>query len=523
LKAFGGAGKKAVFCLKFGLRDGPWKTFFEGNFQGHGMEILMNPGQAMLVAIYDKEGDEIAGVLLQAFSVFSAVGEAETFIESLQREAVALLRHDGKHTVQFLAFASKPAYAKASEDAVISTAETVLAEANESAGKMEKVAASFDLHLTPLSKSSSAVKQAFFSQPFAVPMLAREAKRIEVEQQEAGIQGGAEGSAVVLGTGKTGKQAREPLALFQRTLVSDGTAVQRAGFARIIVESYLLGNTPAVVFDEAGAFSGLKYPTKMISELQANGIKTEPIGFPTRDFEAGKSIKANLNVISAAGFLELFGCVDKEPEKILSEALKKGSVESPSQLIDSIESTGTNENTNPFIKRRLQRIVKLSEVIYPELFGGANNIEEIVQSWFKKIGKASIINVGKTDPRALTFFLDSLAQEIVVFFSKQGETQKAKLLVAIPQIEKVFSIKDSLVLNDLIKMLTEMKRFGISFIIGTDKKGDLSKELLQLAETKVSIIKENDAAIDFPNTKSYRVLLRPSLSEQQAAQGPVKG
>ncbi|MFA4856031.1 MAG: hypothetical protein WC634_05630 [archaeon] len=499
--------------MKFGLRDGPWKTLFEGSFQGHEMEILMNPEQAMLLAIYDKEGEETAGVLLQVFSVFSAVGETETFIESLQREAVALSRHDGKHTAQFLAVASKPAYSKAEEEKIASSVDTLLAEAKEAGEKTETIAKSFDLQLTPIAKSSSAVRQAFFSQPFAIPMLAREAKRIEMEQEETMIQTGTKGAAVILGTNKAGKQVREPLELFQRTIVSDGTMEQRADFVRIIVESYLLGNTPAVVFDEEGYFSGLKYPTKKISELQAYGIKTEPMGFPVKEFEAGKSVKVNMNAISPAGFLELFGCGDEEAEKMLSQALKKGRVETPEQLIDRIESLEASDAQNPFVKKRLQRIVKLAETIYPELFGGPNNMEEIVQSWFKKIGKASIISVDKTDPRSLTFILDSLTEEAVSFFSRQDETQNAKLLIAIPRIEKVFAIKDSLILKDLIKMLTEMKRFGISFIIGADKRNDISKEIIQIAETKVSIIKENDAAIDFPETKNYRVLLRPSLSQ----------
>lgn len=515
--------KKTVFCLKFGLRDGPWKTLFEGRFQSHEMEILMNPGQLMLVAVYDREGEETEGVLLQAFSVFSAVGETQTFIESLQREAVAFSRHDGKRTVQFLAIASKPAYAKAEEEKVVSSADALLAEAGESGAKVEKVAKSFDLHLTPLSKSSSAVRQAFFSQPFTIPLLAKESRRIEVEQEETAIQAGEEGIAVMLGTNKAGKPVREPLALFCRTIVSDGTASQRLGFARIIVESYLLGNKPAIIFDEGRSFSGLKYPTKNIPGLETYGIKIEPIGFPTKEFEAGKNIKANMNAISPAGFLELFGCVDEEAEKMLSNALKKSRVNSQEELIGQIEAMETGETENPFIKKRLQRIVKLSDVIYPELFGGENKIEEIVQSWFKKIGKASIVSVDKTDPRSLTFLLDSMAEEIVGFFGKQGETQATRLIIAIPKIEKIFTIKDNLALKDFIKMLAEMKRFGISFIIGVDKINDLSKEILQIAETKVSIIKENDAAIDFPDAKNYRVLLRPSISEQPHPAGESNG
>ena len=162
-------------------------------------------------------------------------------------------------------------------------------------------------------------------------------------------------------------------------------------------------------------------------------------------------------------------------------------------------------------------MLKLVAVLYPQMFDGNNNIEEIVQRQFKKIGRASIVSMGKIDTRALTFLLESLSTEIIDFFSKKGEAKTTRLLVAIPRIEKIFMIKENLALKEFIKMLTEMKRFGINFIIGTDRRNDLSKELLQLCETKTSIIKENDAAIDFPNSKNYRILVRPSLSQKAQA------
>ena len=169
--------------MKFDLRNGPWKTLFEGNFQGHEVEILTNPGQVMLVCIYEKEGKETTGVVLQAFSIFSVVGEAETFVESLQREAIILSRHDGKQTIQFLALGSRPAYAKGKDKEVVKAVDNLLKEIANLGGRLKGLAKNFDLHLTPLEKCSNAVKQAFFSQPTIVPMLVH----FGVEAYEDGI------------------------------------------------------------------------------------------------------------------------------------------------------------------------------------------------------------------------------------------------------------------------------------------------------------------------------------------------
>jgi len=495
--------------MKFELRNGPWKTVFEGKFQEHEMEILMNPEQVMLVAIYEKEGPETVGVILQSFAVFSAVGEAETFIESLQKEAIILSRHDGKHTVQFLAIASQHVYVKAEEQKVLKAVDKLLEEVSGEGNKIESVAKSFELQLTPLGKCSSAIKQSFFSQPFVIPMLAKEAKRIEIEKEEAQVDSGAEGAAVILGISKTGKQIKEPLQMFQRTIVSDGTMQQREEFIRIIVESFLLANTPVLIFDENNSFSSLAHPAKNALELQTHGIQIDPMGFPTKEFKIAKSIKINVNNISTGGLMQLFGWGDEEAEKIVVEGLKKGKVKGLEGLSDNVESL---ESENPFLKKRIGRVLNLINGLYPQMFDGDNNIEEIVQRKFKNIGRASIVSMEKIDPRALTLLLESLSTELINFFSKKGEAKTTRLLVVIPRVERVFMIKENLALKEFIRMLTEMKRFGINFIIGTDKRSDLSKELLQLCETKASIIKENDAAIDFPNSKNYRILVRPSLS-----------
>ena len=92
------------------------------------MEILSNPDEIMLVFIYEKEGEEITGVVMQAFSVYSTVGEIGTFVESLQREAISLSRHDGKKTIQFLAMASKQGYNKAVDEEVAKGVDQLLEE-----------------------------------------------------------------------------------------------------------------------------------------------------------------------------------------------------------------------------------------------------------------------------------------------------------------------------------------------------------------------------------------------------------
>lgn len=498
--------------MEFGLRNGPWRTVFEGVFQKHEMQVLSNPDETMLVFIYEKEGQETTGLLMQAFSVYSVSGETEAFLERLQREAVTLSRHDGNRTSRFLAIASKPSYSRASSEEVAKGVDMLLEEVKQAGSKAVDVASSFELELTPLAKSGEAMKQAFFSQPIVLPMLARESKEKE-EEKGAEIRTGSTGAAAVLGITKEGKQVREPLEMFQRVIVSDGTEPQRNHFIQVLVESFLLANIPAVVFDEGNGFEGLSQPTKKAPELHDLGISADPIGFPTKDFYPGKSVKVNLNGISPAGFLNLFGCSSKEAEKILKEALEKGGVEGIDHLVRNIESITTE---NSFLKKRVERIAALAGEIYPGLFAGETDVDEMLKTWFEKIGRTSIVHTDDLDPRAFTLLLDSLSRELLEAVKKKGETGKPKLLVAIPSTDKLFSIRDNLVQVSLVSTLKEMKRFGAAFVVAAGKRSDLGREILQASETKIAVVKENDTAIDLPNSKNYRLATRPTLSQSKA-------
>lgn len=500
--------------MHFGLRQGPWRTVFEGTFEGHEMEIGVNPEQAMLVMLFEKDRSSISGVIMQSYYLFSAVGEAETFLESLQNEAVILSRHDGKQTLQFLAVPSRPVFSKPIEEEVAKNAEILLKQAAEAGTKTASIAKSFDLQLTPLAKCSSSVKQAFFSQPIVIPMLAKEGQAIEIEKEEAIVEtGSTEGAAVVLGMTKAGRHVKEPLQIFNRVLVTDGTLPQRVHAIQIIVESYLLANTSVVIFDGEKNFDGLAHPTSKKSELQGSGIGIEPIGFPTKEFIPGENVKINLNLMNPAGLLQFFGCEDKEMQKIFEAGLRKGSVESTQQLIENIESLDESAAENQFLKKRCERAAKLMDITYPELLDGGSNVEEIAKSWYSKIGRASIVNTGGLDARELTLLFYSLSKELAELCRQQPNTGKPKLMVCIPQVEKVFSVIDNIVLSDFIKVLAEMKRFGIGFVLGSEKVADLPKEVKTIIETRFGIIKENDVAIDMPNAKNYRLFLRPTLSQ----------
>ena len=503
--------------MRFAARDGPWKTILEGNFQGHEIEIATSPEAAMLVSIFEKKGEEITGMVLQAFSVFSAVGEAETFLESLQKEAIALSRHDGKRTIQFLALASSPAYSKASDEEPAKAIDALLKELEASSKKASSVAESFELQLTPLGKCSSAVKQAFFSQPAIIPLLVREREAISLEKEEAAVQSSETGHAVILGMTKDGKQVKEPLQLFQRAIVSDGTIEQRSSFVQIIIESYLLANIPAVVVEEGNMFSGMAHPTTKTAELQSQGLHIEAIGFPTKEFYPGKNLKVNINLVNSGGFLSLFGCNDKIVEKAMQKALEKGKVEKIHELISRIESMTQEEMENQYLKRRAERIVGLADMTYPEMFAGENNLDEMIKSWFGKIGKVSMVHTDGLDPRILTFLLDSLSQEIALKAASMGETGRPKALFAVSNAEKAFSIKSNPVQTNFVKTLAEMKRFNVAVTIATEKRNDLSKELMQIGETKISIIRENDVAVDLPNSKNYRLLPRPTISQSKTS------
>ncbi len=494
-----------VGCMQFRLRQGPWETVFKGIFQGHELEVLRNSEELLLSVIYEKEGNEVTGALLQAFAVFHAAGEVQGFVESLDSEAVALSRHDGKNTMHFVAVLSKPDYSKMQEEQASAAADELIEQVKQRAAMLLDIAKVYELQLTQLQFCPESVRQGFFSQPLIMPLFAR--LQGEAVEEKAVMPSGA--GTVVLGVTRGEKPVREPLQLFQRTIV-EGTAGQALHFVHLIVEAALLANTTAVIFDDAAHFRGLCNPNKSVAELQRYKVAIEPVGFPVKNFNAAEHLWVDLNSVSGKGMLQAFGCGSATTE-LVEKGLEKGGVKSIEGLIESIEAAGSDSPS--FEAEKAKRVTKLIDLQYPGLFNGGNQLQEVVKGWVRGIGRASIIATSALDGRALCLLVNGFLNELLAFSRKKSWGTEMNALFVLPNADRVFPRRQTELSKDSVKALQQLQSHGVGFAATVKKFIDLDPEVVKLADARAGIVKENDAAVQLRGKKNYRVLLRPGLSE----------
>jgi hypothetical protein len=492
--------------MELRLRSGPWTTVFHGTFLGHEMELLRNPEGVLLVAIFEKEAGITSGVLLQAFNVFNAIGEVQGFVENLSNEAIVLSRHDGKNSVHFLLAGSKPEYSRMQEEKLAATVDELMHQARQRSKMLSDISKAYELQLAPLQACDESIRQLFFSQPFIIPAFFKEEKKT-AEERAASVPSGA---SMLVGITKEGKQIKEPLHFFKTTVVEGSTEKERMHFIHLLIESALIGNVTAIVFDRRYYFSGLQKPNRNSALLQRFKVDIEPIGFPVKNFKAAQDLKANLASIDMAALLQSFGCSAVTCQLVQNAASGK-QIESQAQLIEAVNAT-SGEQTYLFEINRANRIIKLIDSIYPGLFNGSNDLQEIAKGW-THIGRASIVQTTELDKRAEAILVNGLLNELLAFFKQKGETKAMRCIVVLPEAEKIFPRNQSALSKNSLNALKQLPQFGVGFAVTAEKTLDLDNELLNLADAMVTIVKENDAAIQLKGQKGYRATLRPGLSE----------
>ncbi|MCX6799120.1 MAG: hypothetical protein NTW59_03430 [Candidatus Diapherotrites archaeon] len=498
--------------MRFGLRQGPWTAIFSGVFQGHETELLSNQDGFLLLLVYEKQAGQVSGVVLQAFAAFSAMGEVSAFVETMQREAIAFSRHDGRQTISFIAIPSKPAYSGPVEEEVAGAVDDLIVQLRQGIRVITDVARAYDLELLPLQQCSGEVKAAFFAQPLIVPLLSREKMGAETAAPVAAQAQPMGTGSVILGITREGKAVTEPFSLFRETVVSGGTTGERARLLHIIAEGSLLSNLPTIIFDHENRFFGLNQPNQNPSELHGYGVQAESIGFPLAVFTPHKEVKASLGAVDKRGMLQLLGCEQGGITELFAREIAESKPQSPDALAAALDARVSGDEAHQFALMRAGRVAKAIGLLYPDFFDGDNNMSEIAKKWFKAIGRASIINIVGLYGREKQLLLDSLVNELLEFFRPQGETTQLRAMIVLPWTEKIFPPKMNITQQHLLGALGEMRKFGVGFAAGCEKEVLLNEGVLALAGAKANIVGGNDASVQLRDKRAYRVLLRPGLS-----------
>ncbi|GAG28959.1 unnamed protein product, partial [marine sediment metagenome] len=244
--------------------------------------------------------------------------------------------------------------------------------------------------------------------------------------------------------------------LFGKTFVFSGSEQERNHVMHVLIESCLLSNIPAIVFDQGENFVGLKQPSPDAKALKKSKVEIEPVGFPAKVFNVPFDLKVDLKLLNPAGLTQLFALgknpVSKAVETVLAESPKSNI----DQVLEGIRAV-PEAQLKDFQKKRALRIVKLLNLRYAGFFNGPNNIAEVAKSWIRAIGRASLVNLKGLDARQSLLAVHSVVMGLKEFYAKKGASTELRAIVFLPEAERVIPIEAENVLSDEIaKALVEL-------------------------------------------------------------------
>lgn len=490
------------------LTHGPWTKIFKGIVEGFESEIYTNPESMMLSLIYEKNSKgKTVGAVVELFKIFYAKGKLSAFVETLPKKAMALVIHSEEKTHKFLLIDSGPVYVPLNKEFNIRV-EALIAKIVSFSNLLQDVSTAYDIDLIEIENCSDEEKAAFFSLPLinilAMPIIKRRGESTLVEISHGEIH---------FGLTKQGTVAKEPLDFFDRVMVFGGEAKDRFHVLHIIAESAMLAGLPVIIIDWDNAFNGLHHPNENEKELEKYKVKLEPIGFPIKIFKAGEDFKAQINLIDAQTFVELFGIGKNVAAQVIAEAFKFGPSRSIRELLENISKVEESAKITPFKKREAQRIVEVINDVYPDLFSGEIPVEEMVKPWARGLGKASILVFSREDMRKNLLILQTAIRAIYYHLKQQGKSDKLKgMLIFTHGNELIPKFKTKRV-NEIVALdLSLLRNYGFGLAIEAEDRINIHDEIKRILISYIGVIAKNDVGIVIEKRKNYRALLRPGLS-----------
>lgn len=492
----------------FKLANGPWEQLFEGKFQAHDLALYSNPEKILMMLILEKKLDKIEGAIVELYKVFYGLGDVESFTETLPRDVLIVTKHDEKQTMKFLMLGSKPTYVNWNEAEFTKEVDSLVKKLETSASMIKDVSKAYELTLQEIADSSPQVQTAFFTQPMLVPLMATSSHNIGTAPDSDGLKSLTKGD-VVIGLTRDRKKIVEPLALFKSVIVSEGMDKDRVRILQVLGESALLSNTPVIFMDKEKSFAGIGEASKDDAELDKYQVEIDPIGFPIKNYKPTNNIKIDLNLISPEGIAEIFGVGDKDFPRILKLVLSKGEVATIDELAEKITEMVQTEEFSEFQIQKTARILKLINIIYPGLFGGANDMQTIMKKGASNIGRASVIDFSLLDDRGSVLLVHSIIKGALKESAKGGS-----VLTIIPNAAFLQGKgKQNIISKEIYNGLNELVEKKSLFALGTKKVIDIDSETRKNIMVRINVVSGNDVGVQLQAKKSYRVLVRPTLSK----------
>lgn len=503
----------------FKIAQGPWKLLLTGSIQGQQLETYLNQEKTIFVQILEEENGKITRATFEFYSPYVATGDVSGFVQTLPKEVLVITKHLKDQTNQFLLIGSGVVTVQWEENNVLEQTDILLKKLEVGSSLMKEVAKVYDVELKPMYQEKEEISNTFFSIPLSIPILSTNAHFGTTQAKGNQEQTAKLPGEFVLGKTSTGLVVREPIAFFKKTLITGAREPNRKHLMQIVGEGALFSNIPIVIIDWENEFALMRNPNPDPKKLQEMGVEGDPMGFPLKEFLPVTNIKLQLSTIHPEAFAEIIGLKETELGEKLSQFLHEHRVTSIDEANHILKQMPPTEQFTPFQINGIIRLFSLLNQTYPQLFDGANPIEEISKNWFQSIGRIGVIKAGESPPKFRNLLVYSILKGIYDWYEHQGISNRLKTMILIPKIEQLFDHRNEPILSkEMEKLFIQSNTQDIGFVFETQHEIELPKPILEIIEAKLSIVGGKEAAITLSGRKNYRLTMRDTFAKSVAGE-----
>lgn len=503
--------------MELSFTHGPWNVFLDGKSGEHDIRLMFDEQSTIVSIVWDTQGTETVGLVLEWLKIFVAKQNPGLLVEKSGLDCLEIAKKEGLQTHWFVLIHSPPAYCSIEQTKLDTEMEEARLAIIGSEKKLLAMAKTMNIELKRLEEMPSNVKSVFFGAPIVLQSLSHKLAQYKAAQENpVGFMPRHLVSQGEFWVGRDAQQQtiKEPLGLFRRTAVMEGSVADRLHVLHLMIESALLSGIPVLVFDSGNQFSGLQQANPQRNQLEKAKVSLEPLGFPAANFVVPEKIRINISTLDTEAVLELFRAGKNPAMQTIQKILSSNEVSNLSQLVESIQVQSPLADVTAYQLRKASRIALLLEKTYPGFFNGPNDLKELAKSWSTGLGRAALIRLDGLDERIKTILFHSLVRELLAQYQNTQEPSRPiKIMIVLPEPGFLFSRHEpwkihKLIENDLQKASSQ----GIASVISAESMAIPNTLIFSQIQTQISIVNEDDVGIRIENRKPYRVVLRPPLS-----------
>ncbi len=483
--------------------NGPWKKVLSGIYDDYELSIQLNQDGFVITEILNPEKTKNILSLSLAFGVF---GDAETFVETLPRNATYFLLHGTQADSKFLLLSNDSEVLNDDQKEITDFVNTQFKKLQKETKSIVDIAGSYDIKLKKYSDLPQELKGMLFRNPiYMLGVLPTKTPRVTQIVTKSSPASNTKQQEMFLGFFKTtNEKCVESLDLFKRTLVFGNSSSKN--FLTVLLEELSLCRMNSLVFAYDSSAANIKFPNSSEKNVQELTGST-PMGFPLLSFNAEEKIFVNISDLSEGVFSEQHKINDKIISELISKVIVEKQPGTIEDLIKFVSEQQPSESLTAYNISLAARILQIVKMQFPNLYSGDFVVSDFFKDLGKNMGHANLVILNKNN---------ALANREIIFNVLKKVSNLAQsnppIAIIIPNAKEILG-------RDAVDLLTKSTVDLInadrenSYFFFTFNETDLDKSLFEKSTAKLSILEENDVGLALKDSKPYRLVLRPTLSK----------